>query len=77
MNEQQRFTEREGAVRRYEYSDSVVLAADTGPGTDASVDVVDGTAMIVVNNRQYEFDIPEGEAQAFIKNGVVTIEVGQ
>ena len=77
MNEQQRFADREGAVRRYEYDDSIVLAADTGPGTDATVDVVDGTAMVVVGDRQYEFDVPEGEAQAFIKNGVVTVEVGR
>lgn len=77
MNEQQRFTDREGTVRRYEYDDSIVLAADTGPGTDATVDVVDGTAMIVVDGKQYEFDIPAGDAQAFIKNGVVTVEVGR
>lgn len=77
MNEQQRFTDREGAVRRYEYDDSIVLVADTGPETDATVDVVDGTAMIVVDDRQYEFDVPAGDAQAFIKNGVVTVEVGR
>lgn len=75
MNEQQRFTEQEGAVAQYEYDDEIVLVADIGPGTDGSVDVVDRTAVIVVNEKQYEFDIPEGDAQAFIKNGVVTIEV--
>lgn len=75
MNEQQRFTEQEGAVAQYDYGDEIVLVADIGPETDGSVDVVDGTAMIVANGDQYEFDIPEGDAQAFIKNGVVTIEV--
>lgn len=75
MNEQQRFTEQEGAVARYDYGDEIVLVADIGSGAEASVDVVDRTAVIVTDSDQYEFDVPEGEAQAFIKNGVVTIEV--
>lgn len=75
MNGNQRFVSRDDSVRRYEYDDHIVLAADVGPGTDASVDVVDGTAILVIGDNQYEFDVPEGSAQAFIKNGVVTIEV--
>lgn len=77
MTDQQRFQEREGVVRQYDYDDVVVFAADVGPVEEASVDVVDGTAMVVVDDRQYEFEIPAGDAQAFIKNGVVTVEVEQ
>ena len=75
MSNQQRFIENEGPISRYDYGDAVVFAADLGSVQDAHVDVVDGTVMIVVDDRQYEFEVPEGDAEAFIKNGVVTVEV--
>lgn len=75
----QQFGSDDPVVRRYEYDDHVVLAADLGPTGDASVDVVDGTAIVVVDalegDEQYEFDVPAGEAAASISNGVVTVEV--
>jgi hypothetical protein len=61
-------------ARRFEYEDSVVLAADFGPAADATVDVVGGTAIVVAGDEQYEFELGEG-ARAFITNGVLTIEV--
>lgn len=71
--------ERDAITRRYEYDDRSVIAADFGTVGDASVDVVDGTAIVVMDTeegeRQAELDLPEGDAQAFIKNGVLTIEV--
>ncbi|WP_254545067.1 DUF7127 family protein [Halomarina pelagica] len=75
MSNHQRFAEGEDPIRRYDYEDAVVFAADLGHVGDADVDVVDGTAIVVVGDQQYEFDVPAGDAQAFIKNGVVTIEV--
>jgi hypothetical protein len=74
MTGQQQFVEDFG-LRQYEYGDGVVLAADMGPGTDASVDVVDGTAIVVVAGDTYDLDLPAGDAQAFIHNGVLTVEV--
>ncbi|MFB6174160.1 MAG: hypothetical protein ABEI39_05900 [Halobacteriales archaeon] len=66
----------EGAlVRRYEYDDRTTVVADLGPGAEASVDVVDGTAILVAGDRQRELDLPEGDVQAVNNNGVVTIEV--
>lgn len=62
-------------VRRYEYDDSTVVAADLGPAGDGSVDVVDGTAIVTVGNDQHDIALPEGEARASIRNGIVTIEV--
>jgi HSP20 family molecular chaperone IbpA len=64
-------------VRRFEYDDDIVLAADLGVG-DASVDVVGDTVIVVTDEDQYELTVPEGEdsdARAFMKNGVLTIEV--
>ena len=66
-------------VRRYEYEDGVVIVADLGPGSaDGSVDVVDGTVIVVPNDAdgsQIELDVDDDDARAFIKNGVVTIEL--
>ncbi len=63
-------------VRRFEYDDGThVLAADVGVETDASVDVVGDTAIVVTGAEQYDLDVPAGDAQAFIKNGVLTVEV--
>ncbi|MFC6835396.1 DUF7127 family protein [Halomarina ordinaria] len=80
MSHEQRFVAEDSPVRRYDYDDAVVFAADLGDGRDVDVDVVDGTAIVVVasdahDSRQFEFDLPDGDAQAFIKNGVVTVEV--
>jgi len=62
-------------LRRYEYDDEVVLAADLGVVDNASVDIVDGTAIVVVDNQQYDFEVPGPDARAFIHNGVLSIEM--
>ena len=74
MNEHQR-ADQAAAVRRYDYEDSTVIAADFGPGATPAVDVVDGTVIIVAGDDQREFDLPAGDVQTFTRNGVVTIEV--
>ena len=67
-------------TRRYEYEDAEVLAADLGVAGDASVDVLGDTAIVVFDGedetQQMEFQLPKGGAEAFITNGVLTIEVG-
>lgn len=62
------------AVTRHERDDHVEVSADFGPGTSPSVDVVGETVIVVDGNEQYELTV-DGDAQAFMKNGVVTIEV--
>jgi hypothetical protein len=64
----------DGPVRRYEYDDEVVLVADFGP-VEGSIDLVDDTAIVVVDDDQYEFPVPQGTDRAVINNGVVSIEV--
>lgn len=78
MKERTSVSERGGIVRRYDYDDASVVVADLGASAGgATVDVVDGTAILVgADDRQREFDVPEGDvAEATIRNGVVTIEV--
>jgi len=77
-----RITERDDVfARRYQYDDGEVLAADLGVAGEASVDVFGDEAIVVVEDgdetRQLELRLPDGEAEAFITNGVLTIEVGQ
>lgn len=64
----------DGPVRQYEYDDEAVLVADFGP-VEGSVDIVDGTAIVVIEDEQYEFEVPAGTDRANINNGVVSIEV--
>jgi len=64
------------SVRRFEYDDSVVLAADVGVADDTTVDVVDDTVILVTGDEQHEQPLPENsDARAFINNGVLTIEL--
>ena len=66
--------EIEGPVRHYEYADSDVIVADFGT-VDGSVDVVDNTAIVVIDDEQYEFSVPVGTASAVMNNGIVSVEV--
>lgn len=65
-------------VRTYEYDDSSVVVADLADeSTEPAVDVVDGTAIVVSEDRQYEIDLPDdgSVAHTFMKNGVLSIEL--
>ena len=75
MNVQQ-FAERDDQfARRYVYDDTVVVAADLD-ATDAAVDVLEDTVIVVTDDDQYELDVA-GDPEAFMQNGVLTIEVNQ
>lgn len=60
-------------VRRYEYDDAL-LVVDFGH-TEGTVDLVDGTAIVVVDGEQYEFDVPATASRGIMNNGIVTVEV--
>ena len=64
-------------VESYEYDDRTVIAVDLGPDAEPTVDVVDGTAILVVDGEQREFDLPGDAVQAINSNGVVTFEVDE
>ncbi|WP_200530990.1 Hsp20/alpha crystallin family protein [Halorubrum sp. LN27] len=80
MNHQQTRSTGDGALlRRYEYEDGWVVAADLGADAEnVSVDTVGETAIVVIEGEgepvESEFELP-GEADAVaIENGVVTVE---
>jgi hypothetical protein len=64
-------------VESYEYNDRSVVAVDLGPDTDPDVEVVDGTAILIIGGEQRELDLPAGAVQAINSNGVVTFEVDE
>lgn len=61
-------------ISRREYDDHVQIVADFGAETVASVDVIEDTVIVVTGDDQYELDV-DGDAQAFMQNGILTIEV--
>lgn len=61
-------------ISRREYDDHVQIVADFGAETVASVDVIEDTVIVVTGDDQYELDV-NGDAQAFMQNGILTIEV--
>jgi hypothetical protein len=71
------FSRQDGQfVRQYDYGDTTVVAADVGDPT-ATVDVVGDTVIVVGDDgEQFELELPAGsDAEAFITNGILTIEV--
>lgn len=74
MSLKETLREEDVAVRRQERTDGVEFVADFGSVENGSVDIVDETALVVVDDSQYDIEL-EGDAQAFMNNGVLTIEV--
>jgi len=77
-----RISEREDVfARHYQYDEEAVLAVDLGVDGEASVDVLDDVAIVVVDDdedpEQFELELPDSGAEVFITNGVLTIEVEQ
>ncbi|KTG08678.1 hypothetical protein AUR64_18605 [Haloprofundus marisrubri] len=71
-------------IRRYEYDDSWVIAAELGVADDAvDVDVVGTTAIVVVDHgdqmseTEFEFELPGADATVETNNGVLTITVAK
>lgn len=70
----------ERLLRRYEYEDRWVVAADLGVDEDdVSVDTVGSTAIVVVDHgddvSEAELGLPDTADAASVTNGVLTIEV--
>jgi hypothetical protein len=80
MNHIQTRSTGDGALlRRYEYDDKWIVAADLEVNdADVSVDTVGGTAIVVVEGPdgpvESEFDLPGTAADAVVNNGVLTVE---
>ncbi|KDS91212.1 hypothetical protein FK85_05115 [Halorubrum saccharovorum] len=80
MNHQQTRSSGDGALlRRYEYEDGWVVAADLGADAEnVSVDTVGETAIVVIESDdepvESEFELPSEADSVSVENGVVTVE---
>lgn len=81
MSMQQFAGGNERFIRRYEYEDSWVIAADIGLSEDdIDVDIVGSTAIVVADTdgrvTETEFELPAGgDADVDVRNGVLTITI--
>ncbi|QZP37884.1 DUF7127 family protein [Halobaculum magnesiiphilum] len=82
MNQRTSVDRRERFLRRYDYDDGTVIAADLNAADeDVTVDTVDGTAIVVIDgegdreDEEFEFDLPGPAASVDIENGVLTIGI--
>jgi hypothetical protein len=75
MVRQQYAGEDERFVRRYDYDDEWVIAADVGVGDDhLRVDVVGETAIVLVDEETaMEFDLPGSVESVDTNNGVLVV----
>ncbi|SFR60718.1 Hsp20/alpha crystallin family protein [Halogeometricum limi] len=80
MSTQQFAGGNERFLRRYEYEDSWVIAADLDTfGREVDVDIVGSTAIVVAETgdrvTETEFELPGEDAAVATNNGVLTITV--
>jgi len=80
MHHQRTRSTGDGALlRRYEYEDGWVVAADLGADAeDVSVDTVGETAIVAIESGdepvESEFELPSEADSVTVENGVVTVE---
>lgn len=80
MDTNQSTSREERFLRRYEYDDEWVVAADLPVDDDAvDVDVVGTTAILVVDHgdrvTETEFELPGAAVSIEVENGVLTITI--
>ena len=63
------------SITRREYEEEEnVIAVDFGPGVDASLDIVGETAIVVADDRQFEFEVPEMASEITTNDGILLIK---
>ncbi|WP_137285265.1 DUF7127 family protein [Halorussus salinisoli] len=61
-------------ISRREYEDENVIVIDFGRGVEAHLDVIDGTAIVVAGDRQFEFEIPDEATDVTTNDGMLIIK---
>lgn len=61
-------------ISKREYDGDSVIAVDFGPvAGEPSVDVVGDTAIVVVDGKQLEFDVPTNATDVTVNDGILSI----
>lgn len=61
-------------IAQREYDGESVVTVDFGPEVELALDVVDGTAIVVAGDGQFEFEVPDWAAEVTVNDGILTIE---
>lgn len=62
-------------IRNEEYDEENVLAVDFGPTVgELSLDIVDDTAIVVADEKQFEFEIPDDADGVTVNDSILTIK---
>ncbi len=82
MNNTQTANSDDRVLRRYEYEDDWVLAADLAVDDDSvEYDTIGETLILVVDDNgqvtETELDLPGSDADVTLNNGVLTVEVAK
>ncbi|AEH36179.1 DUF7127 family protein [Halopiger xanaduensis] len=57
-----------------EYEDEQVIAVDFGPSSgEPTLDVTENTAIVVVGDDQFEFEVPADATEVTVNDGILTI----
>lgn len=60
-------------ISRREYDGENVVAVDFGRGVEAKLDIVGDTAIVVVGDRQFEFEVPREATEVTTNDGMLLI----
>lgn len=61
-------------ITRREYDGENIIAIDFGSHIDADLDIVGETAIVVVGDRQYEFEVPPDATEIAVNDGILLIK---
>ena len=62
------------SITTRDYGDEQEIAVDFGrTGEKPSLDVVDETAIVVIGDQQFEFDVPADASEVTVNDGILTI----
>lgn len=62
-------------IRKREYDNETIILVDFGDDSgELSMDVVDDTAIVVVDGQQLEFEVPAEASEVTVNNRILTIE---
>lgn len=67
-NEQENVT-----ITQREDEEENTIIVDFGSGVQASLDIVDDTAIVVAGDSQFEFEVPEGADDVTTNDGILII----
>lgn len=61
------------SITQREFDGETELTVDFGPGADASLDRVGDTAIVVADDRHYEFEVPADASEITTNDGMLII----